>query len=132
MTKFCINCGYDLSSVVKRVSGETPADTPKQSRVPEIEDDIESRIVRKVVIKKKATPLQLQHLAKAREARKINLQAKKLINKQQQENEEVKPVKTPAPKKKVIKEPEPEIEDISDEEILPPQQSPQPSFVPLF
>ena len=131
MTKFCINCGYDLSSVVKRVSGDTPAETQKQSRVQDIDEDIESRIVRKVVIKKKATPQQLEHLAKAREARKINLQAKKLINKKQQETSEEPPVK-PAPKKKVIKsEPEPEIQNISDEEILPPQP-PQPSFVPLF
>lgn len=123
MVKFCPNCAFNLSNVVQRVSEDT-APTQKQSKFQEddnIENEVESRIIKKVILKKKPTEKQLAHYEKMRNACKVKKQAKKLI---QETNDEPKQIK------KKVQQPESD-EEISEEIVVKPNPQ-RDEFVPLF
>jgi hypothetical protein len=78
--KFCPSCNLDLSKLKSAYSNGkevSPAPPPKASDYNGIEDDIESQIIRKVILKKKPTKKQSEHLTKAREVAKANREKKK-------------------------------------------------------
>lgn len=96
MKKFCINCGYDLSSIVstQKPTNAEVSETPN-IKDNDIENEIESRIIRKTIIKKKATPQQSEHLAKARAKRQENIKKKKEAALQEKESSIPEEIETP-------------------------------------
>ena len=104
--KNCPFCGIELynpeESTISENKGFSVSKNKSQNKViPQVPqddlEDIESKIIRKVIIKKQCSDKQLQHLEKMRKARQV----KKI------ETEAVKKAELKHQKKEVVEEPEP-------------------------
>jgi len=130
MSVFCFKCGKNLSdfSGIKKCpfcKQNLAIFGQKNVPVEQDTDDIESRIVRKVIVKKQLSESQKNHLKKLHENNKIKLAIKKAetINSSKKVNSKKKPIK-----EQVIEE----YDDEDEEEVQTQEQETTNPYSFLF